>query len=88
MGQPKRPSMPSVSVAILAYVPFLQGFHRYGLDVLKLSIHSLLRNTNLPYELMIFDNGSCDEVVSFLRGLQAEGKIDYLYLSDKNIGNS
>ncbi len=75
-----------ITVAMLTYVPFLRGFHRYGLDVLKMSIHSLLRNTNLPYELMIFDNGSCEEVISFLRGLQDAGKIDYLVLSDKNIG--
>ncbi len=86
MDQLNRPLTPSVSVAILTYVPFLRGFHRYGLDVLKLSLHSLFRNTDLPYELMIFDNGSCDEVVSFLRGLQEAGKIDFLFLSDKNIG--
>ena len=75
-----------VTVAILTYIPFLSGFHRNNLDVLKLSLYSLLRHTNHPFSLMVFDNGSCDEVVSFLRGLQVGGKIDYLFLSDKNIG--
>ena len=76
----------NITVGILTYIPFLKGFYRFGLDVLKLSLWSLFENTKVPYQLMIFDNGSCPEVIGYLRDLQREGKIEKLFLSDKNIG--
>ena len=35
---------------------------------------------------MVFDNGSCRETQDYLRGLQEQGQIQYLVLSDKNLG--
>lgn len=75
-----------VTVAMLIYIPHLEGYFRNRLEVLKLSLGSLFKNTSLPYDLFIFDNGSCSEVVDYLRQLRDNGDIQYLLLSDKNIG--
>ena len=75
-----------VTVAVLTYIPFLAGYYADYLEVLKVCLGSLLTNTTPPYDLMVFDNGSGAETVLYLRSLQSEGKIQYLILSDKNLG--
>jgi hypothetical protein len=75
-----------VTVAVLSYVPFLSGYHAQSLDVLKVCLDSILRSTEKPYDLMVFDNGSCGEVVAYLLAEQKAGRIQYLWLSDKNLG--
>jgi len=77
---------PQVTVALLTYIPHLDGYFRHKLDVLKLSLASLAAHTSLPYDLLIFDNGSCPQVVDFLREAQTAGRVDYLLLSRRNIG--
>ena len=75
-----------VTVAIVVYIPFLGGYYQQSLDVLKLCLESIWENTQMPYDLMVFDNASCPEVRQYLTEAQAEGKIQFLTLSDKNIG--
>ena len=75
-----------VTVAVLNYIPFLSGFYSETLDVLKVCLKTLRDNTNIPFDLMVFDNGSCPEVKEFLMSEQAEGRIQYLLLSEKNLG--
>jgi glycosyltransferase involved in cell wall biosynthesis len=75
-----------VTAAMLTYIPHLDGYFRERLEVLKLSLGSLRQNTTLPYDLFVFDNGSCTEVVDTLRRLRDHGDIQYLLLADKNIG--
>lgn len=75
-----------ITVAVLSYVPFLSGYHAQSLDVLEVCLGSILRSTEMPYDLMVFDNGSCREVVDFLLAEHQAGRIQYLWLSDKNIG--
>ena len=75
-----------VTVAIVVYIPFLNGYYEQSLDVLKLCLESILQNTQIPYDLMVFDNASCPEVRQYLVQAQSEDKIQYLTLSDKNIG--
>lgn len=79
--QPER-----VTVAILTYIPFLSGYYEQSLDVLKTCLGSLWENTALPYDLLVFDNASCQEVRSFLQEAQQQGRIQYLVLSDRNVG--
>jgi glycosyltransferase involved in cell wall biosynthesis len=76
-----------VTVVMLTYIPHLDGYFRQRLDVLKLSLTSLLKNTKTPYDLLVFDNGSCIEAVTFLQELHKTGEIQYLIQSKKNIGN-
>lgn len=77
---------PRVSVAVLVYEPSQAGYFQHRLDVTRLTINSILKNTEKPYELIVFDNGSCNEMVEHLKALQANGDIDTLILSKQNIG--
>jgi hypothetical protein len=81
VAQPER-----VTVAIVIYIPFLSGYYAESLEVLKVCLESLWQNTQGPYDLMVFDNASCPEVREFLLEAQRQGRIQYLILSDKNIG--
>ena len=75
-----------ITVALLNYIPFLSGFYAETLDVLKVSLESMRKDAGLPFDLMIFDNGSCEEVRNFLIQEKEEGRIQYLILSEKNMG--
>ncbi|MBL7161555.1 MAG: glycosyltransferase family 2 protein [Anaerolineales bacterium] len=75
-----------VTVAIVTYIPFLSGYYAQSLDVLKLSLSSLKANTPEPFDLMIFDNGSGEETSAYLQDEYAMGNIQYLVLSEKNLG--
>jgi hypothetical protein len=81
VAQPAR-----VTVAVLNYIPFLSGFYAEMLDVLKTCLGSIWENTDLPYDLMVFDNGSCEEVRQYLLDEHQSGRIQYLILSEKNLG--
>ena len=75
-----------VTVAVLNYIPFLSGFYAEMQDVLKACLESIWQNTDLPYDLMVFDNGSCSEVCQYLLDRYEEGRIQFLTLSEKNLG--
>ena len=75
-----------VTVALLNYIPFQSGFYAEALDVLKVSLESMRRDAGLPFDLMVFDNGSCPEVRDFLVAEKEAGRIQYLLLSEKNLG--
>jgi len=75
-----------ITVALLNYIPFLSGFYAETLDVLKVSLESMRKDAGLPFDLMIFDNGSCPEVRDFLIQEKEEGRIQYMILSEKNMG--
>jgi glycosyltransferase involved in cell wall biosynthesis len=75
-----------ITVALLNYIPFLSGFYAETLDVLKVSLESMRKDAGLPFDLMIFDNGSCAEVRDFLVKEKEDGRIQYLILSEKNMG--
>jgi len=75
-----------VTVAVVTYIPILSGYYAQSLDVLKVCLNSIWENTVLPYDLMVFDNGSCPEVRNYLSEARDRGQIQYLVLSEKNIG--
>ena len=75
-----------ITVALLNYIPFLSGFYAETLDVLKVCMESMRNDAGLPFELMVFDNGSCAEVRDFLIKEKEEGRIQYLILAEKNMG--
>lgn len=75
-----------VTVTLLNYIPFLSGFYSEALDVLKVSLESMRGDPGLSFDLMVFDNGSCPEVRDFLVGEKDSGRIQYLLLSEKNLG--
>jgi glycosyltransferase involved in cell wall biosynthesis len=75
-----------VTVALLNYLPFISGFYAEGLDVLKVSLESMRKEAGLPFDLLVFDNGSCPEVREYLVEEKEAGRIQYLLLSQKNLG--
>lgn len=75
-----------ITVALLNYIPFLSGFYAETLDVLKVCMESMRKDAGLPFDLMVFDNGSCEEARDFLVNEKEERRIQYLILSEKNVG--
>lgn len=75
-----------VSVGMLTYIPGFEGYFQHRLEVLKVSINSLLVNTEIPFDFFILDNGSCSQVVSYLLELNEAEKVDVLLLSTRNLG--
>lgn len=75
-----------VTVAVLVHIPHLAGYFEQRLDVLKVCLGSILENTVGPYDLMVFDNGSCEEVSSYLEDLRRSGEVRYLVHSSANVG--
>jgi glycosyltransferase involved in cell wall biosynthesis len=75
-----------ITVALLNYIPFLSGFYTETLDVLKVCMESMRKDAGLPFDLMVFDNGSCPEVRDFLVKEKEEARIQYLILAEKNMG--
>ncbi len=71
---------------MLNYIPFLSGFYAETLDVLKACLQSMRTDAGLPFDLMVFDNGSCAEARDFLISEKEAGRIQYLILSEKNVG--
>jgi glycosyltransferase involved in cell wall biosynthesis len=75
-----------ITAAMLTYIPFLSGFYAETLEVLKVSLDSMRREAGLPFDLLVFDNGSCPEARDYLINEKEEGRIQYLILSEKNVG--
>lgn len=75
-----------VTVAMLVYIPSLEGYFQQRLEILKVSIQSLLANTKTPFDFLVLDNGSTENVKTYLEELNDQGRIDYLVLSSRNLG--
>jgi glycosyltransferase involved in cell wall biosynthesis len=81
VGRPER-----ITAAVLSYIPFLSGYYAEALDVLKACLDSMQTEAGLPFDTMVFDNGSCSEVRDYLTSQKEAGRIQYLVLSEKNLG--
>lgn len=75
-----------VTVAVLNHIPFLEGFYTDLLKVLQLSLDSLRENAGMDFDLLVFDNGSCEQARDFLSGEFDKGNIQLLLQSDRNLG--
>jgi hypothetical protein len=75
-----------VTAAMVSYIPNLEGYFQHRLDVLKLSLESLIQSLDQTCDIMIFNNGSCHEVVEYLDNQLRAGKINYLIHSRINLG--
>jgi len=76
------------TIAVVSYIPFLEGYYAHGLDLLKVCLGSIWENTDLPFDLLVFDNASCADVRAYLLNARDNGRIQYLVLSDVNIGKA
>lgn len=81
VAQPK-----DLSIVVVNFIPVLAGYHAQSLEVLKVCLESIRAATRVPFDLMVFDNHSCTEVRRYLFDELAADRIQYLVLSDTNIG--
>ena len=79
-----RPSR--VTLAMLTHIPDQSGYFQNRFDVMRLSLESLIAQSPTGTDVLVFDNGSCQPVVDYLRSMRDAGKITYLLLSSRNIG--
>lgn len=75
-----------LTVVVISYIPFLGGYYEHGLELLKLCLASIHANTAAEFDLMVFDNASAPEVREYLLAEREAGHIQYLTLSDRNVG--
>ena len=76
----------ALGIATLTYMPNLEGYFAELPAVLRLMLASLRKHTPQDYDLLVFDNGSCPEAQRHLAQLAEEGWIDFLVLSQHNLG--
>ena len=74
-----------ISIATVTHIPMLSGYWEKSLDVLKLFFESLYASTDLPFDLLVFDNNSCKEAQDYLLEQRRQGRIQYLTLSAYNL---
>lgn len=74
-----------LTLTTVTYVPQLSEYYQSGLDILKLVLYSIQQSLKEPYDLMVFDNGSCPEVISYLMELNRRDVIQWLFLSSRNM---
>ncbi len=75
-----------VTAAMMTYIPNLEGYFTHRLDVLKISLASLIQSLPAGIDLMVMNNGSCPEVRDFLEEQLESGRIQYLIHSRRNLG--
>jgi glycosyltransferase involved in cell wall biosynthesis len=92
-ANPAKAGIPAYSpqklgIALIVYIPFTEGYFTHSLEILKIQIASIYATTTGPFDLLIFDNGSCPQIVAELKTLYDKKSIDYLVLSQHNIGKA
>jgi len=75
-----------VSAAMMTYIPNLEGYFQFRLDVLKLSLESLIHSLKGQMDIVVMNNGSCAQVRDYLDQQLDTGRIDYLINSRRNLG--
>jgi len=75
-----------ITVAVLTYIPDKMGYFEHVLDSLKLCLASIREHADQPFDLLVLDNGSCEEVRAYLREELAQGRIEYLIMNKRNVG--
>jgi hypothetical protein len=75
-----------LGIALLVYIPMMEGYFKHSLEILNFQIASLHQNIKQAVDILVFDNGSCSQVVEALRNHFHTGTIDWLVLSHHNLG--
>jgi hypothetical protein len=90
---PAKKGLPAYSpkrlgVALITYVPFLEGYFNESLEIFGYQLESLRASTEQEFDLLVFDNGSCQPVVDKLQAYYQKKWIDWLILSGHNVGKA
>jgi glycosyltransferase involved in cell wall biosynthesis len=73
-----------VVVSAITHLPNLEGYHEHRLNVIKASLESMRANAGSDCQIMIWDNGSCDKLLYWLR---RSYQPDFL-IQSANVGKS
>lgn len=73
-------------IVMVVFIPELTGYYVSMLEVLKISLKSIIMTIPSTSKITIVDNGSCKEVQDYLIGLLKTKEIDCLQLLSENIG--
>jgi len=73
-------------VIIPVFLPKLEGYFEYGLEILKLCVNTLLLTTAQKTNITIIANDCCDEVIDYLNFESDSKRIDQLILNRDNHG--
>lgn len=71
-----------IVVAAIVHLPNQDGYHAERMEIVKLSLNTMRDNAGFNVDVLIWDNGSCEEMTDWLEN---EYDPDYLILS-KNVG--
>lgn len=85
-GQKSNYEPARVTMAMLTHMPHDTGYFQNRFDVMRISLESFIAHTPQPFDLIVFDNHSSEQVVNYLKHMHDEGMINYLILSSQNIG--
>ena len=78
-----------ITACTISYIPDFFGYWKDSLKTLRVCLRSLRATTaDLPVDIFVFDNGSCEEVKEFLLEEHRLGTISVLTLSSANLGKA
>jgi len=66
LGQnPSKDKLPAyqparLGIALLSYIPSMAGYFEHSLEIIRYQIASIRHSTGMDFDLLVFDNGSCD----------------------------
>jgi glycosyltransferase involved in cell wall biosynthesis len=78
----------NITATTIVHIPSLDSYWKDNLKVLQLCLSTMRSNTTIPFDLLVFDNGSCQDVRDYLTDLMQQGEIQYLILFSRNIGKA
>jgi hypothetical protein len=87
MGLPAYQPAP-LGILLIVYIPMQSGYFVDSFKILEYQLASIHKNTPGEFNLHVFDNGSCQEVRDGLQTFQADGWIDWLTISQHNLGKA
>jgi len=73
-------------IIIPVYVPNLEGYFEHGLEFTRLCVESVAKTKHPQSRLTVVNNGSCDQITTYLQQQYELGTIDQLVHNSKNVG--
>lgn len=73
-----------IALTAVTHLPNLQGYHARRLEVIQVCLLSMVKHANEDHNLIIWDNGSCPELLEWIEG---ELKPDVL-IKSVNVGKT
>lgn len=75
-----------IRIIMPIYIPHFEGYFKDSLDILKISLESIILDKTDEIAITVILNGCCSEVVNYCLDLHKNGYIDDVLISKQNIG--